>query len=203
MISKKSSCSLACPSRTYEATLTCTILHYQMGNLTAANSLVFQTLYQYIRPFLCHHVHTRLSVQLNLPTRALYLGVKRLQCKADNSPLSIVEVKTVLSFLYLLSHIVSRHIQNFTLNLHTIIAWHFIKGELHFHCPWLLFTVYFYATATEMLPVSIRCDQVWPDYYNCWGDLTDCCSVLPSLSHRGVSVAAGILIPPSFLFPDY
>jgi len=48
MISKKSSCSAACPSKTYEATLTYAILHYQMGNLTAANSLVFQTLYQYV-----------------------------------------------------------------------------------------------------------------------------------------------------------
>lgn len=48
MGSKKSSCSAAYPSKTYGATLTCAILHYQMGNMTAANSLVFQTLYQYV-----------------------------------------------------------------------------------------------------------------------------------------------------------
>jgi hypothetical protein len=48
MMSRKSSCSVACPSRSYEATPIRAILHYQMGNLTATNSVVFQTLYHHV-----------------------------------------------------------------------------------------------------------------------------------------------------------
>jgi hypothetical protein len=70
-------------------------------------------------------------------------------------------------------------------------------SQKHYHLFSFIFVI---CSNWNTLPVSTRCVlEVGPDCY--CDDLTDYCSVLPALSHRGDLTAAGILTQPSSLFP--